>query len=82
VNWDAKVDIDTINGRIGVGIVVRDYEGHVVGARSLTKMKNLELVAAEALTAFQNTVFSKDLELQNYFVRWRQMVNITKLTWI
>jgi hypothetical protein len=41
----------------------------VVGARSLTKMKNLELVAAEALTAFQNTVFSKDLELQNYFVR-------------
>jgi ribonuclease HI len=63
VNWDAAVD--SVNGRMGIGIVVRDYEGHVIAARSVTIMGNLEPIAAEALAAFQATNFSKDLGLQH-----------------
>jgi hypothetical protein len=46
-------------------LIVRDYNGLVIAARSLTKMGNLEPVAAEALTAFHVAEFSKDLGLQN-----------------
>jgi hypothetical protein len=35
VNWDATVDKK--NGRIGLGIVVRDYEGVVLAEQSTTK---------------------------------------------
>jgi hypothetical protein len=40
--------VDKINGRIGIKLVVQDYEGHVIAARILTKIETLKLVAAEA----------------------------------
>jgi hypothetical protein len=50
VNWDAAVDKK--NGHIGLGIVVRDYEGVVLAARSTTKNFLVEPVVAEVLAAF------------------------------
>jgi len=49
VNWNATMDTD--NGRVGIGIVVQDFEGYLIAARSLTKMANLEPVTAETLAA-------------------------------
>jgi hypothetical protein len=50
VNWDVAVDNN--NGRIGVGIVVQDFEGVVVAARSATKIFMVAPVVVEALAAF------------------------------
>jgi hypothetical protein len=50
VNWDAAVDKK--NGRIEIEIVVCNYEGVVLAARSTTKNVMVELFVAEALVAF------------------------------
>jgi ribonuclease HI len=50
VDWDAAVDKK--NGRIGLGIVVQDYEGVVLAARSTTKNFLANHVVVEALVAF------------------------------
>jgi ribonuclease HI len=63
VNWDAAVD--TVNGRLGIGIIVRNHNGLVIAARSRTKMGCLEPVAVEALAAFQAIEFSIELGLQD-----------------
>jgi hypothetical protein len=47
-----------VNGHKGIGLVVQDFKGHVIAIRSLTKMRNLELAAAEALATFQAVTFS------------------------
>lgn len=60
-----------VHGRIGIGIVVRDHDGHVTMARSLMKMGNLEPVVTEALAAFHATLFCQELGLQN--VIWKMM---------
>jgi hypothetical protein len=44
--------VDEVNGRLGIGIIVRDCNGLVIAARSRTRLGNLEPVAAEALAAF------------------------------
>lgn len=43
---------------MGIEIVVRDYEKHVIVIKSLTKMDNLEPIIAEVLAAFQATAFN------------------------
>jgi hypothetical protein len=37
------------NGQMRQGAIVRDRKGDVIAVKSLTKLGNLELVAAEAL---------------------------------
>jgi hypothetical protein len=78
VNWD--VAVDTTTDRLGMGFIVRDHEGFVLAARSRTKLRNLELVAVEALTAFYATEFSRDLNLRNIFLKGDalQVVNAVK----
>jgi hypothetical protein len=49
------------NGRIGMCIIVRGYEGYVLATRSLTKLGNKELVAAEALAALNAVESGSDL---------------------
>jgi ribonuclease HI len=49
-NWD--VAIDKISGRIGVGVVVRDDQGQMVIARSLTRMGRLDPTTSEALASY------------------------------
>jgi hypothetical protein len=51
VNWD--VVVDTKHEWIGIGIIVRDYEGIVLAARSTTGNFLVEHVVAEALTTLQ-----------------------------
>lgn len=31
VRWDAAIDINSVKGRMGVGAIVRDLEGNVIG---------------------------------------------------
>jgi hypothetical protein len=50
VNWDAAVDNN--NGCIEVEIVVQNFEGVVVAARSTTKNFMVAPVVTEALVAF------------------------------
>jgi hypothetical protein len=47
VNWD--VAVDKSNGRIGLGVVIRDHTGKLCAAKSLTRIGFLEPVAAEAM---------------------------------
>jgi hypothetical protein len=42
-------------------IIVRGYEGYVLATRSLTKLGNKELVAAEALAALNAVESGSDL---------------------
>jgi hypothetical protein len=63
VNWDAA--IDTVNKRLGIGLIVRNHNGLVIAARSQTKMGCLEPVAVEELAAFQAIEFSIELGLQD-----------------
>jgi hypothetical protein len=74
--------MDTVHGRMGMGIVVQDNEGYVVAARSLTKLGRLEPVATEALTVFQVAEFSKGLGLQDIIMECNtlQVVNAMRST--
>jgi hypothetical protein len=49
VHWDAAVGKQ--EGRIGLGAVIRDYQGELVAAKSLTYAGLLEPTAAEAVAA-------------------------------
>jgi hypothetical protein len=69
VNWD--VAVGTTTGRLGMGFIVRDYEGFVLVTRSRTKLGNLEPIMAKAFAAFCATEFNKDLGLRNCF--WKVM---------
>ncbi|XP_059460184.1 uncharacterized protein LOC132189464 [Corylus avellana] len=66
VNCDAALDVR--NGRIGVGVLVRDHEGRVMAARSVTKSGFLEPTAAEALALFEGVRLCKDLGILNLIV--------------
>jgi ribonuclease HI len=48
-NWD--VAIGKNSGRVGVGVVVRDSEGQIIVARSLTRLGRLDPTTGEALAA-------------------------------
>jgi hypothetical protein len=41
--------VDKSNGRIGLGVVIRDHTGKLCAAKSLTRIGFLEPVAAEAM---------------------------------
>jgi ribonuclease HI len=61
VNWDAA--LDSTNNRMGIGIIVRDYLGMVIAAKSYTMRFISEPVVAEALAALHAAEFSRDLGL-------------------
>lgn len=50
-NWDVAIDREA--GRVGMGVVVRDCEGRVKAAKSLTKLGNIDPTMGEAMAAFQ-----------------------------
>jgi hypothetical protein len=51
--------VGTSNRRLGIGIVVRNFEGHLIVVNCLIKIANLELIVADALVAYQIVGFSK-----------------------
>jgi hypothetical protein len=53
--------VGTSNRRLGIDIVVRNFEGHLIVVNCLIKMANLKLIAADALVAYQIVGFSKEL---------------------
>jgi hypothetical protein len=50
VNWNAAVD--TITGHMGLVVVVWDFEGCAIIARSLSKLESLEPIVVKALVVF------------------------------
>ncbi|XP_059428715.1 uncharacterized protein LOC132162495 [Corylus avellana] len=67
------------NGRIGVGVLVRDHEGWVTAARSVTKSGFLEPTAAEAMAFFEGVWFCKDLGILSLIVEGDAQVVINAI---
>jgi hypothetical protein len=45
INWN--VALDKVEGSVGIGITIRDYEGFILAARRTAKNISVELVVAE-----------------------------------
>jgi ribonuclease HI len=59
VNWDAS--INSKDKCIGIGIVVRDSLGEVVGARCILQKIDLDPKAAESMAALKAVLFCKEV---------------------
>jgi hypothetical protein len=59
VNWNAT--IDKTHGRIGIAIIIWDYEGAVLVAYNTTKTLLVEAVVAEVLTAVHAVEFCTEM---------------------
>ncbi|XP_059445374.1 uncharacterized protein LOC132177155 [Corylus avellana] len=66
VNWD--IALDKANGRIGVGVIVRNEAGRVIAAKGSTRLGLLDATAAEALGAFMAVCLCKDLRLTQIYL--------------
>ena len=58
-NWDAAIMEKT--GLVGLGVVIRDHQGNMVAAKSLTRTGLLEPVIAEAVAALIEIQISHEL---------------------
>lgn len=63
VNLDTAVD--KVHGRMRIKILVRDHEGHVNAAKSMTRMGNIEPNTADTLAVSYATLSCKEIGLQN-----------------
>ncbi|XP_059453477.1 uncharacterized protein LOC132184014 [Corylus avellana] len=59
VNWDAALGERT--GNVGLGAIIRNHQGEVLAARSLTRVGLLEPAAAEALGALMAIQLARDM---------------------
>jgi hypothetical protein len=59
INWDAG--LDKANGKVGLGMIARDFKGLVLGARSLTIACIADPTTDEAIAALYATNFCKEL---------------------
>lgn len=75
MNWD--VAIDSVNRRLGVGIIMRDHQGMVIAARSQTVSIIAELVVAEALAALNAVEFSRNLGLSSILLKGDSLQVVT-----
>ena len=62
-NWDVAIDKE--KGHVGIGIVVRDWSGKVIAARSITKLGCFEPITGEAIASHYAVYFSMDLGVHN-----------------
>ena len=63
INWD--VGLEEKHNRTGVGVIVRDFSGKVIAARSLTIQTKQEPVIGEAMGAIYAAEFGRDIGVQN-----------------
>jgi hypothetical protein len=49
-NWDVATSKE--NGRVGMGVVIRDWNGKLVAARSITKQGLMEPTTGEAMASY------------------------------
>jgi len=71
------VTVDKNHGRIGIDIVVRDYEGIVLAARSTTRNVVADPVVAEALTALHAMKLSRELSFNDIILEWDALQIVT-----
>ena len=55
-------------GRIGLGAVIRDHNGNLLAARSVTKIGIIEPIAAEAMAAILAFQLSSELGVSNVWL--------------
>ena len=77
-NWD--VGIDRANERLGVGIVVRNSEGLVMGAKSITKPGLFYPTSAEAVGAPIDARFCKDLDIQDLILEGDALLVVKEIS--
>jgi len=59
INWDASLSVE--QGRLGIGVIVRDCNGACMGARSVTKQVKVDPKTAEVIAALYAVQFSKEM---------------------
>ncbi|GLT69088.1 hypothetical protein SLA2020_412670 [Shorea laevis] len=59
VNWDAAVD--SVNRRMGIGVIIRSSTGEVLATLSALKSYIINPLIAEATAALRAVTFSRDL---------------------
>ncbi|XP_042954639.1 uncharacterized protein LOC122291053 [Carya illinoinensis] len=67
VNWDAAIKEEA--SKVGIGIVIRDFEGRVVASRSLQKFMFTDAFTAETQGALQAVCFAKDIGLRRIILQ-------------
>jgi ribonuclease HI len=77
INWD--VGIDEKKNRLGVGIIIRDAEGKVTAARSLTVQSKPTPVVGEAIGAFYAADFGRDIGVQNVILEGDSLIVVKAL---
>ena len=79
----AKLNCDTTcdkeQGRVGMGILIRDHRGHVMAARNTTRMGGFEPVVAEALSLLDGLQFIVEMGLQNAMIEGDAQTVLTAL---
>jgi ribonuclease HI len=75
VNWDASINVT--KECIGIGVVARDFNGNVLGAKSLTKMVVTIPNFAEVMAAYEVVVFCKEVRFYEIILKGdaRQVVD-------
>jgi ribonuclease HI len=77
MNCDAALDME--GRRMGMGIILRNHEGKVRAAWSLSKPGLLEPAAAEAVSLFHGMKFCKELGISNLTLEGDSLVVISAI---
>jgi ribonuclease HI len=63
INWDTGVDIK--NGKVGLGVVIRDRQGRMWASRSRTVRGCLDPITGELLAALMVVHLCREMGIQN-----------------
>ncbi|XP_042974616.1 uncharacterized protein LOC122306248 [Carya illinoinensis] len=66
INWDAAVDHK--NQRVGIGVIIRDSDGQVIGTMRKNKFLNPDPHLAEACAALHAVLLGSNIGLRNIFL--------------
>ena len=77
-NWD--VGIDKANERMGVGIVVRNSEGLIMGLKSITKSGLLDPTSTEAIGDLITAQFCKELGIQDLIMEGDALIVVKEIS--
>ncbi|XP_035540266.1 uncharacterized protein LOC118344236 [Juglans regia] len=66
-NWDASVD--RVSCRMGVGVVVRNWEGHVIATLRSSRSLFPDAKLAEAVATLRAVLFCKQLEISRLLIK-------------
>jgi hypothetical protein len=71
------VTVDKNHGRIGIDIVVRDYEGIILAALCTTRNVVANPVVAKALAALHAVKLSRELSFNDIILEWDALHIVT-----